>query len=499
VLLSELLSEGGAARGAVEISGLTADSRAVRPGYLFAALRGSRTDGARFVADALARGAAAVLADREAHLTLPDPAVPLVEAANARRCLAQIAARFYGAQPRVVAAVTGTSGKTSVAAFTCRIWTRLGMRAASFGTLGVVAPGISGEGSEGISRPLAHTTPDPVTLHRELAALAEAGVDHLALEASSHGLDQCRLDAVRVTAAAFTNLGHDHLDYHPDRDAYLAAKLRLFDTVLAPGATAVLNFDDPASETVAAACRARGVEVVGYGRGDSCAYRIAALAPITGGQRLDLEIEGRRHEVALPLAGVFQAENAVCALALAVACGADPASARAALADLEGVPGRLQRVAVHPSGAPVYVDYSHKPDALEAVLTALRPATRGRLVVVFGCGGDRDRDKRPVMGEIAARHADCVIVTDDNPRGEDPAAIRRAVLAGCAQAREIGDRGEAIAAAVAMLGVDDALVIAGKGHERGQIVGDRVIPFDDAEVARAAVAAVATRDGGGAP
>ncbi len=494
MLLSELLGEEAAVRGPVEISGLTADSRAVRPGYLFAALKGSRTDGARFVEDALARGAAAVLADRSARLALPDPAVPLVKTDNARRSLARIAARFYGAQPRVVAAVTGTSGKTSVADFTRQIWSRLGMRAASFGTLGVAAPEI------GASRPLAHTTPDPVTLHRELAALARAGVDHLALEASSHGLDQCRLDGVRIAAAAFTNLGRDHLDYHPDRDAYLAAKLRLFERLLPPGAAAVVNVDDPASETVAAACRARGIAVVGYGRAASAAYRIAGLAPVAGGQRLDLEIEGRRHAVVLPLAGAFQAENAVCALALTVACGAGLDAALAALGGLEGVPGRLQRVAVHPSGAPVYVDYAHKPEALAAVLETLRPITSGRLIVVFGCGGDRDRGKRPAMGEIAARLADCAIVTDDNPRGEDPAAIRRAVLAGCPQAREIGDRREAIAAAVAMLEAGDALVIAGKGHERGQIVGDRVIPFDDAEAARAAVAALAARqDDGGAP
>jgi len=482
VLLSELLRDDRAPGAGIEISGLTADSRAVRPGYLFAALRGSRTDGARFVGDAIARGAVAVLADRDAHLVLPDPAVPLIEAENARRRFAEIAARFYGAQPRVIAAVTGTSGKTSVAAFARQIWTRLGRRAAAFGTLGVVAP-------DGV-RPLAHTTPEPAALHRALARLAAEGVDRLALEASSHGLDQCRLDAVAVTAAAFTNLGHDHLDYHRDRDAYLAAKLRLFEAVMAPGGTAVINMDDPAAPRVVEAARARGHKIVGYGRGETCALRIRAIEPEGDGQRLILDIEGRRREIALPLVGAFQAENAVCALGLVIACGEDPDRAAAALAHLEGAPGRIERVAVHPSGAPVYVDYAHKPDALEAVLRALRAKTRGRLVVVFGCGGDRDRDKRPAMGAIAARLADYAIVTDDNPRSEDPAAIRRAVLAGCPQAREIGDRAEAIRAAVAMLEAGDALVIAGKGHETGQVVGERVIPFDDAETARAAVAAL---------
>ena len=484
MLLSELLASEPQAAGDVEVLGLTADSRAVRPGYLFAALRGGRADGAAFVADALAGGAVAVLAGAGAgaDIALPMAGVPLITADNPRRRLAELAARFYGAQPRVVVAVTGTSGKTSVADFTRQIWLRSGRRAATLGTLGVVG--------EGVGRRLAHTTPDPVTLHETLAGIAAAGIDHLAVEASSHGLDQCRMDAVQVAAAAFTNLSQDHFDYHSSAESYLAAKLRLFDVVLAPGGTAVLNADAPAFDRLAVVCRDRGQRIVTFGRraGD---LRLVEAVPGDHGQRLTVEANGRHREIAFPLPGVFQALNALCAAGLALATGVTLEASLGALSGLAGVRGRLEPVARHPSGAAVYVDYAHKPGALETVLGALRPHAGGRLVVVFGCGGDRDRGKRPIMGRVAATHADQVIVTDDNPRSEDPAAIRREALAGCPDAEEIGDRAAAISAAVAGLRAGDILVIAGKGHEPGQVVGDTAIPFDDADVARRAVAALA--------
>ena len=481
MLLSELLGNGASGAGNVEVLGLTADSRAVKPGYLFAALRGGRADGVGFIGDAVANGAVAVLAPDDARIEIPASGVALVSDANPRRRLARMAARFYRDQPRVIAAVTGTNGKTSVADFTRQIWARAGRSAAALGTLGVVG--------EGVSRTLPHTTPEPVALHRTLADIAAAGVDHLAIEASSHGLDQCRVDGVRVQAAAFTNLSRDHLDYHPDVAAYLAAKLRLFDRVMAPGGVAVLNVDAPEIGRLREVCRARRHRVVTYGRGPGDLRLIAAVAA-DGGQRLTVEADGRRSETAFPLPAGFQALNALCAVGLANATGVPLDEALAALPALAGVPGRIELVGRHPSSAPVYVDYAHTPDALDAVLGALRPHASGRLVVVFGCGGDRDRGKRPVMGRIAARRADRVIVTDDNPRTEDPAAIRREVLAGCGEAIEIGDRGEAIGAAVAGLARGDVLVIAGKGHEPGQIVGDRVIRFDDREVARAAIAAL---------
>jgi len=474
VLLSELI-EGAAP--AVAIRGLTADSRAVRPGYLFAALAGSRADGIAFVGEAVDRGAACILvaAERAAEVAAP---VPVIADPNPRRRLALMAARFYGAQPATVAAVTGTSGKTSVAAFTRQIWQRLGHRAAALGTLGITG--------EGLGESLAHTTPDPVALHRALAEIAAAGVDHLAIEASSHGLDQCRLDGVAIAAAAFTNLSQDHLDYHPDAQAYLAAKRRLFEVLLAPGGTAVVNRQAPALAAIAAICRKRDLGLLTYGRGEAD-IALEAIAAAPAGQRLTVATAAGRREIDFPLPGAFQAENALCAAALVHATGTPLGEALAALPHLAGVPGRLQRVATSAAGAPVFVDYAHKPDALRVVLETLRAHTPGRLFVVFGCGGDRDRAKRPMMGAIAARLADVVIVTDDNPRSENAAAIRRAILAGCPGASEIGDRAEAIAAAIAEAGPDDLVLIAGKGHERGQIVGDRVLSFDDAEVVRAIV------------
>jgi len=476
-----------------DVTGLTADSRAVKPGYLFAALEGARGDGRAYIPDALAKGAVAILTDLRAPLPAPvaadGTAIPVVADANPRRRLALMAARFHGLQPRVVAAVTGTSGKTSTVAFTRQVWATLGHQAASIGTLGIVAPGFERKG--------ALTTPDPVALHADLAALAKAGVDHLAIEASSHGLEQCRLDGIDIMAAGFTNLSRDHLDYHPDMQSYLAAKLRLFSTVMPAGRTAVLNADIPEYAALLEAANARRHRVISYGRAGAD-LRLDGLTPTPEGQILTLQAFGRRSELLLPVAGAFQAHNALCALGLAIACGADARRALAALSSLNLVPGRIERVATHPSGAPIFVDYAHKPDALRVILETLRPLARGRLVIVVGCGGDRDRGKRPEMGAIAARLADRVIVTDDNPRGEDPAAIRRAMIAGvpaehAAKLTEIGDRAAAIAAAIDGLAGGDVLVIAGKGHEQGQIVGDAVLPFNDAEEARAAVAALARK------
>ncbi len=464
-----------------EVTGLTADSRKVRPGYLFAALPGSRTDGRAYIGQALDKGAVAVIAPSGTRIAGRGRPIALVADDNPRRRLALMAARFYAAQPDSIAAVTGTNGKTSVADFTRQIWERLGTRAASLGTLGLIPAHPSVPGSL--------TTPDPVELHRCLALLADGGVSRLVMEASSHGLDQYRLDGVRIAAAAFTNLSRDHLDYHGDMGAYLAAKRRLFTELAAPGGTAVLNADDETFAGLREAATARGLRVVSYGRAGRD-LRLRALRPLPGGLDLAFDLGRRRHRVTLPLAGAFQAHNVLAALGLALATDADPEAAAAALGSLEGVAGRMERVAGTPSGGEVYVDYAHTPDALATVLRALRPHTQGRLRVVFGCGGDRDRGKRPQMGAIASELADQAIVTDDNPRGEDPAAIRKEILAAAPGAVEIGDRGAAIAAAVAALDPGDLLVVAGKGHEPGQTVGGRVLPFDDREVVRRLVAAL---------
>jgi len=463
----------------LDILGLASDSRQVKPGYLFAALPGSKADGRRFIDDAVGRGAVAVLADSE-RTPVPS-AVALIADPNPRRRLALMAARFYARQPRVVAAVTGTSGKTSIACFTRQIWTELGFQSASLGTLGIVAPGLMRYGSL--------TTPDPIQLHKDLADLAAAGIDHLAMEASSHGLDQYRLDGVEVRAAAFTNLNRDHLDYHPTMDAYFTAKRRLFAEVMADGASAVLNADVPEYGPLLEVCRARRHRVLSYGVNGETLHLESASAAATG-QTVRFAFEGRRHEATVGLVGAFQASNLLAALGLVIGSGGDARAAIAALPHLQGVPGRMQRVARLANGAAVFVDYAHKPGALEAVLHALRRHTERRLVVVFGCGGDRDAGKRPQMGAIAAKLADRVIVTDDNPRTEDPGAIRSQILVACPGAREIGDRAVAVETAMRSLEAGDTLVIAGKGHERGQIVGDKTIPFDDAEVARASALAL---------
>jgi UDP-N-acetylmuramoyl-L-alanyl-D-glutamate--2,6-diaminopimelate ligase len=465
-----------------EIAGLTADSRQVRPGFLFAALRGAARDGRAFAREAAARGAVAILTDDPGALALDDAdrrRIAIIADAAPQRRLALLAARFYRRQPRLIAAVTGTNGKTSVAHFAREIWTATGQPAASLGTLGLMSPAGRRAG--------ALTTPDPVALHRDLAALAEAGIEHVALEASSHGLAQYRLDGVAVAAAAFTNLTRDHLDYHHDMVSYRAAKQRLFTDLLAPQGPAILNADGPEFAELAALCRERGHLVVAYGVAPGCELHIIERAPYRLGQHLVIEVFGARHQVDLPLVGAFQAMNVLAALGLVIATGTPAAAALAALAGLSGVPGRMQMVGETASGAVIFVDYAHTPDALATVLAALRPHAERRLAVVFGAGGDRDRGKRPLMGRAAAELADRVYVTDDNPRSEDPAVIRRAILAAAPEAIEIGDRRAAIMAAAGELGPGDVLVIAGKGHETGQIVGDEVRPFDDVVVARDAL------------
>lgn len=451
------------------ITGLTADSREVKPGFLFAALSGSATDGARFIGDAIARGASALLVGEGLPVETSDSLAVIVDA-NPRRRLALLAARFYGAQPETVAAVTGTNGKTSVASFLREIWEHQGQRAASLGTIGIV--------HDGREEPLHHTTPDPVAIHEALARLARGGITHLAMEASSHGLAQCRLDGVRLVAGAFTNITRDHLDYHPTFEDYLAAKLRLFRELLEPGLPAVVDLDSPGGEEAAAAARKRGLRLITTGRRGET-LKLQSTERDGFGQILDVTYEGKGWRVRLPLAGDFQASNALVTAGLALGLGSPPEQVFDALEKLKGAKGRLDLAGHALSGAPIFIDYAHTPDALENALRALRPYASGRLVVAFGCGGDRDRGKRPQMGAAATRMADHVIVTDDNPRGEDAAAIRAAILAAAPGAEEIGDRHAAIEAGVAGLAEGDVLLVAGKGHESGQIVGKTVIPFSD--------------------
>ena len=457
------------------ILGVTADSRRVEPGWLFAALPGARADGKCFVPQALAKGAAAVLAGAD----LPGLAAPVIATADPRRAYALAAAAFFGTQPAVCVAVTGTNGKTSVAAFCRQIFEACGRASASMGTLGVRA------GDEQLTAP-GLTTPDAADVAELMAKLAARGVTHLALEASSHGIDQRRLDGVRLAAAGFLNLTQDHLDYHGTMGVYRAAKLRLFDTLLPRGATAVLNADSDAFPAFAAAAVTAGHTIVSVGAMGQ-GLTLTGRAVGSDGQRLTISAWGRRHEVRLPLAGAFQASNALIAAGLCIAAGETPGPVLAALEHIEGAPGRLQRAGARTGGGEAYVDYAHTPDGLAAVLAALRPHAKGRLIVVFGAGGDRDRGKRPQMGAAAATHADIAIVTDDNPRSESPAAIRAEILAGGAGLREIEGRRAAIRAAAAMLEAGDILVVAGKGHETGQIVGDEVHPFDDVEEVRAAL------------
>ncbi len=478
--LSDLLprdAELVAGSGDRPIFGVTMDSRQVRPGYLFVAVPGSKVDGARFVPAAVSAGAAAVLSEKPLDI---QPGTALAVVSDVRAALAHIAARVHPEQPETLVAVTGTSGKSSVVSFTRQIWTQLGVKAASLGTLGVTSPDLSVYGSL--------TTPDSLSLHQTLDRLAREGVTHAAFEASSHGLDQRRLDGLRLSAGAFTNLSRDHLDYHPDLESYLAAKMRLFDTLLPDGAAAVVDADSEAGQRVADVVRRRELRLLTTGRAGAD-LQLMSLERSGFAQRIVVRAGGRDHAIDFPLVGAFQVSNALVAAGLAVATGAEAASVLEALGRLEGVSGRLDQVGTR-EGAPIFVDYAHKPGALSHALDALRPYADRRLVVVFGAGGDRDPGKRAEMGRIAAEKADEVIVTDDNPRSEEPAAIRRAILDAAPGAREIGDRAEAIAAAIADLKAGDVLLIAGKGHETGQIIGDRTLPFSDHEAVKMALEAM---------
>jgi UDP-N-acetylmuramoyl-L-alanyl-D-glutamate--2,6-diaminopimelate ligase len=455
------------------IAGLAFDSRKTAPGDVFFALAGMKDDGLKHVGEAVAKGAAAIVAERWAETSH----AAFVKVADARAALAHAAARFYRRQPETIVAVTGTSGKTSVVSFVRQIWQALGREAASIGTIGVVSRPLTVYGSL--------TTPDPIALHQLLDRLAASGVTSLAIEASSHGLDQKRLDGLRLAAGAFTNLTRDHMDYHATVEEYLAAKLRLFQDLLPDGAPAVIDADSAIAPPVIAAARARRLNAVTVGvKGETIRLNSAARDGLSS--MLELQFGGRSRRVKFPLVGDFQISNALVAAGLCIATGSEADAVFEALQTLEGAPGRLELIG-DARGATVFVDYAHKPDALEKAIAALRPFVRGRLVLVFGCGGDRDPGKRSIMGEIAARCADVTIVTDDNPRSENPAAIRAQILAAAPSAIEIGDRAAAIRAGVAMLCDGDALLIAGKGHETGQIVGDRTLPFSDADEAGAAL------------
>jgi len=480
MLLSSLIGADAiapAGSGNVEVTGITSDSRTVRPGFVFVAIPGTKADGARFIADAIAQGAAAVLAGRDAEIAGTGD-VPVVRAHEPRRLLALMASRFFGLQqPQTVVAVTGTSGKTSVADFSRQIYAALGHQSASLGTIGVI------KGDSAVYGSL--TTPDPVSLHRTLAELAVEGVTHLAFEASSHGLDQHRLDGVVLKAAAFTNLGRDHLDYHPTVEEYLAAKLRLFTQLLPEDGTAVINIDAEGGQRVLKATEDVGRRVFTVGRAGG-GLKLERLVREGFAQRMSVAHEGRVFDLRLPLLGEYQAANALVAAGLAIATGEVAGRVLPALQGLKGVKGRLEIVGER-NGGLAAVDYAHKPEALAAVLDALRPFATGKLVCVMGCGGDRDKGKRPLMGAIAVEKSDVVIVTDDNPRTEKPEAIRAEILAAAPGAQEIGDRAAAIAAGVALLGAGDVLVVAGKGHETGQIVGDKVLPFSDHDEIRKAL------------
>jgi UDP-N-acetylmuramoyl-L-alanyl-D-glutamate--2,6-diaminopimelate ligase len=476
------------------VTGLSVDSRTVKEGFLFAGLPGTTTHGAEFIQYALRMGAGAILTDAKgaeiAAGVLADSQAALIVAEDPRQALAQTAALWFGPHPETVVAVTGTNGKTSVSTFCRQIWTALGRKAVNVGTTGV-------EGAW--THPLQHTTPDPITLHRVLAEAAAAGVTHAAMEASSHGLDQRRLDGVWLAAAGFTNFTQDHLDYHGTFEAYFAAKIALFTRVLPEDGVAVVNLDDAKGPQVAGIAAARGQEVIGVGTGQEARLRLRAQRFDATGQDLLFDWQGTAHRVRLNLIGGFQAENVLLAAGLVIGAGEDAAAVFRVLPELTTVRGRMQLAATRANGAAVYVDYAHTPDAIATALQALRPHVMGRIIAIIGAGGDRDRTKRPLMGAEAAKHADIVIVTDDNPRSEDPATIRAAVLDGVRGAgggdvvTEVADRAEAILRGVDALGAGDALLICGKGHETGQVVGSDVLPFDDAEQASISVAALEGR------
>jgi UDP-N-acetylmuramyl-tripeptide synthetase len=454
------------------VTAVTADSRKVIPGSIFVALPGTKVDGRQYINQALANGAILIISQEKQQETR------FIHHENPRLALTQLAARFYPNQPGTIVAVTGTNGKTSIAHFCRLIWQHMGLESASIGTIGILDRANSFAAMNGASL----TTPDPVTLHQSLNTLDGKGVTHLALEASSHGLDQFRLDGVRVRAAAFTNLSRDHLDYHHSFEAYLAAKMHLFDRVMQAGGVAVLNADSDVYEKVEAVCKANNHTIISYGtKGKQ--LRLLGTTPLPEGQIISFELEGKAYQVKTKLVGDFQASNLLGALGLVVWSGGDRQQAIATLESIPSVPGRMEHVPNPRCRGEIFVDYAHTPDALEKALLALRPHTAGKLAVVFGCGGDRDKGKRPIMGEVAARLADAVIVTDDNPRSEDPATIRTEVMAGCPDAVNIGSREEAIITAVKQLQEGDVLLIAGKGHEKTQIIQTHTIPFDDVAIA----------------
>jgi UDP-N-acetylmuramoyl-L-alanyl-D-glutamate--2,6-diaminopimelate ligase len=457
--------------GGPQVTGFAIDHRKVAPGTIFGAFKGAKFDGEDFIPAAIAAGAIAVVARPEATV---EGALHIADA-EPRRELARMAALFFAPFPETVVAVTGTNGKTSTVELTRQLWRMAGHHAASIGTLGVTTA------DDQVSTGL--TTPDIVTFLSNMAGLRREGVSHAAFEASSHGLSQYRTEGLPVQAGAFTNLSRDHLDYHITMEAYLEAKLRLFTEVIDHDGAAVIWADDPASARVAELAQERGLRIMTVGaQGDT--LKLVDRAPTQLGQKLTIEAEGKKYSITLPLIGAYQAANALTAAGLVLATGGDLAHIFENLGRVAPVRGRLERAAISRAGAPVYVDYAHTPDAIEAAIAALRPHAKSRLIVMFGAGGDRDTGKRPEMGAVAARLADHVIVTDDNPRSEDPAAIRRDVLAGAPGAIEIAGRREAIAAAIAEAGPDDIVLLAGKGHEQGQIVGDRILPFDDVSVAR---------------
>jgi UDP-N-acetylmuramoyl-L-alanyl-D-glutamate--2,6-diaminopimelate ligase len=462
---------------AIDVMGITADSRKVKPGFVFAALQGVAKDGRAYIDGAIKAGAVAILTDARPG----DWSVPAIRTDEPRLTLAQAAAAFYPMQPAVVAAVTGTNGKSSTVDFLRQIWSSMGRKAASMGTLGAIGPSGSVD--------LGHTTPDPVAIHATLDKLAREGVTHAAMEASSHGLSQYRLHGVKLAAGAFTNLTQDHLDYHHDFDDYRRAKMKLFSELLPKGAPAVLNADSPELEVFEMTAREAGLKpfTVGWRGRD---LRISEVSPRGTGQ--DLVIQwgddaANERKVHLPLIGEFQALNALCAGGIAMSLGDEVNAVLDGLTQLKGVHGRLELVGQTTARAPVFVDYAHTPDGLNVLLRAARPHVRGKLIVVFGCGGDRDATKRPIMGDVARRLADEVIITDDNPRSEDPMLIRAAIRKGAPDASEIGDRAAAILEGVKRLKAGDALLIAGKGHETGQIAKGVTIPFSDFDVARAAL------------
>ena len=469
--LSDLLPETlSAPEGAedLEVTGLALDSRKVKPGDLFAALPGVKVNGTQFIDMAVEKGAVCVLAPKGAHAS-----VPVVEAEDPAEALSAIASNFYPRQPATIAAITGTNGKSSTVEFLRQIWASTGIEAAALGTLGVTLS--SGRTDVG------YTTPDAIALHQSLDTLTEDGVTHLAMEASSHGLKQRRMDGVRLSLVGFTNLTQDHLDYHPDFEDYFASKMRLFSALAPMGAPAVINMDSDWSQRVAQAAQSAGLSPVEIGwRGRD--LTVHEITPHPASQMVRFSWKGEEREVDLPLIGEFQAANALGAAAMAIASGVSPDAAFEVMARLKGVAGRLQTVGTTKDGAPVLLDYAHTPDGLDKLLRAARPHTQGRIILVFGAGGDRDATKRAPMGEIAARLSDVAIVTDDNPRTENPASIRQTIMAACPQAREIGDREAAILAGIEMLEAGDVLLIAGKGHETGQILADRVIPFDETAI-----------------